>query len=116
MSERVPRIIEIQKAVAERFGTRLVDMTSHRRAQSVCRPRQVAMYVARVLTPLSLPQIGRHFGNRDHTTVLHAIRIVPALVEVDRDIAMALADVLAALAPPDDPNQLTLPITAQVSA
>lgn len=113
--ERI-RVVDIQHAVATRFGIRLAEMTSHRRARAVARPRQVAMYLSRVLTPLSLPQIGRHFGNRDHTTVLHAIRLVPALAAVDRDIAMALADVLATLSPGGDPNQLALPLAARPAA
>lgn len=109
-----PRIVEIQQAVAEHFGMRLAEMVSHRRSRSVARPRQIAMYLARELTPLSLPVIGRHFGNRDHTTVLHAIRHVPQMMAEDRTIAMAVADLRAALSPVvDDPNQLPLQLAAE---
>lgn len=80
-----PKIIDIQQAVAEAFGIRLIDMTSARRARSVARPRQVAMYLARQLTLKSLPQIGRAFGDRDHTTVMHAIKQVEILASLDPD-------------------------------
>ena len=66
-------IEEIQKKVAEYFKIRLADMTSARRARQVARPRQVAMYLAKQITQRSLPEIGRRFGNRDHTTVMHAL-------------------------------------------
>jgi chromosomal replication initiator protein len=58
-------------------------MHSARRARAVARPRQVAMYLAKQLTPRSLPEIGRKFGNRDHTTVMHAIRRIDELRAVD---------------------------------
>ena len=69
-------IAEIQAAVAKFYHMPIREMTSARRAWGVARPRQVAMYLARELTPKSLPDIGRRFGNRDHTTVIHAIRQV----------------------------------------
>jgi chromosomal replication initiator protein len=62
---------------------RLTDMFSARRARNVARPRQVAMYLAKQLTSRSLPEIGRKFGNRDHTTVMHAVSRVGQLIEVD---------------------------------
>jgi chromosomal replication initiator protein len=77
--ERRVTIEEIQKRVAEHYGIRLADMHSARRARAVARPRQVAMYLAKQLTPRSLPEIGRKFGGRDHTTVLYAIRKVEDL-------------------------------------
>src|SRR6185437_16380712 len=66
-----PHIAEIQYAVAERFGVPMMEMVSDRRARRVARPRQVAMYLSRELTPMSLPGIGKHFGGRDHTTIMH---------------------------------------------
>jgi chromosomal replication initiator protein len=108
---RAPRVSEIQQAVAERFGTRLIDMVSHRRARSVARPRQVAMYLTRELTVLSLPAIGRHFGGRDHTTCMHACRRIEQLAAEFPDVAAAIADVRALLL--DDPNQLVLPLAAE---
>ena len=80
-------IEEIQKRVAEHWNIRLTDMSSARRARAVARPRQVAMYLAKQLTSRSLPEIGRRFGNRDHTTVMHAVSRVTELIE--RDAAFA---------------------------
>ncbi|MGI9503439.1 MAG: helix-turn-helix domain-containing protein, partial [Geminicoccaceae bacterium] len=77
--ERRITIEEIQKRVAEHFGIKLSDMHSARRARVVARPRQVAMYLAKQLTPRSLPEIGRRFGGRDHTTVMHAIKKIEEL-------------------------------------
>jgi len=76
-------IEEIQKRVAEHFNIRLADMHSARRARAVARPRQVAMYLAKQLTARSLPEIGRKFGGRDHTTVMHAVRKVEELRATD---------------------------------
>ena len=80
-------IEEIQRKVAERWNIRLADMTSARRARAVARPRQVAMFLAKQLTSRSLPEIGRKFGNRDHTTVMHAIARVTELMELDAAFA-----------------------------
>ncbi len=82
-NDRRVTIDEIQKKVAEHFHVRVADMASARRARSVARPRQVAMYLAKHLTPRSLPEIGRKFGGRDHTTVMHAVRKVEKLLETD---------------------------------
>lgn len=82
-SERRITIDEIQKKVAEHFNIRLSDMHSARRARQVARPRQVAMYLAKQLTPRSLPEIGRKFGGRDHTTVIHAVRKIEELSAYD---------------------------------
>ena len=73
--------------MAEHFSIRLTDMTSARRARAVARPRQVAMYLAKQLTSRSLPEIGRKFGNRDHTTVLHAVKTVADLMTRDAGFA-----------------------------
>ncbi len=85
--DRKISIQEIQKRVCEHYNIRLAEMSSARRAQNVARPRQVAMYLAKQLTSKSLPDIGRHFGNRDHTTVMHAVARVTELAE--RDAAFA---------------------------
>ena len=77
--ERRVTIEEIQRRVAEHYGIRIADMHSARRARAVARPRQVAMYLAKQLTPRSLPEIGRKFGGRDHTTVMYAIRKIEDL-------------------------------------
>jgi chromosomal replication initiator protein len=85
--ERRVTIDEIQRRVAEHFNIRLSEMTSERRARAVARPRQIAMYLAKQLTTRSLPEIGRKFGGRDHTTVMHAIRKVEELTLSDRALA-----------------------------
>jgi len=82
-NDRRVTIEEIQKQVASHFNIRVSDMHSARRARSVARPRQVAMYLAKQLTSRSLPEIGRKFGGRDHTTVMHAVRKVDELREHD---------------------------------
>jgi len=82
-SERRITIDEIQRKAAEYFNIRLADMLSARRARAVARPRQVAMYLAKQLTARSLPEIGRKFGGRDHTTVIHAVRRIEQLRESD---------------------------------
>ena len=85
--DRRVTIEEIQRKVAEHWNIRLTDMSSARRARNVARPRQVAMYLAKQLTSRSLPEIGRKFGNRDHTTVMHAVQRVTELMA--RDAAFA---------------------------
>ena len=82
-NDRRVTIEEIQKEVAEHFNIRLVDMHSARRARAVARPRQVAMYLSKQLTARSLPEIGRKFGGRDHTTVMHAVKKVEELRSTD---------------------------------
>ena len=85
--ERRVTIDEIQRRVAEHFNIRLSEMTSDRRARAVARPRQIAMYLAKQLTTRSLPEIGRKFGGRDHTTVMHAVRKIEELTLGDRALA-----------------------------
>jgi len=84
-------IDEIQKRVAAHFNIRVSDMHSARRARAVARPRQVAMYLAKQLTPRSLPEIGRKFGGRDHTTVMHAVKKIEQLCETDASFAEDVA-------------------------
>ena len=75
----------IQRAVCEEFGVTLTDMVSKRRARQIARPRQVAMYLSKKLTKRSLPDIGRRFGGRDHTTVMHAVKRIDELRADDID-------------------------------
>jgi len=82
-NDRRVTIEEIQRRVAEHYNMKLADMHSERRARAVARPRQVAMYLAKQLTTRSLPEIGRKFGNRDHTTVMHAVRKIEELCTMD---------------------------------
>ena len=91
-NQRRISIDEIQTQVAEHYRIRKAEMTSARRAREVARPRQVAMYLSKQLTPKSLPDIGRRFGGRDHTTVIHAVRQIEKLrasdAELDADIRL----------------------------
>ena len=93
-SQRKVNIEEIQKKVAQHFNIKVSDMSSARRSRTVARPRQVAMYLSKNLTSRSLPEIGRRFGNRDHTTVIHAVRKVEELrnkdVSFDEDVQLLI--------------------------
>jgi chromosomal replication initiator protein len=86
-SDRRVTIDEIQKRVAEHYNVRFADMHSARRAREIARPRQVAMYLCKQMTPRSLPEIGKKFGGRDHTTVIHAIRRIEELRLADKTLA-----------------------------
>jgi chromosomal replication initiator protein len=84
------RIEEIQRIVARHYNVSKQDLLSNRRTRTIVKPRQVAMYLAKMLTPRSLPEIGRRFGGRDHTTVLHAVRKIEDLVGADTKLAQEL--------------------------
>ena len=86
-SDRRATIDQIQKKVAEHFNVKMSDMHSARRSRTVARPRQVAMFLAKNLTTRSLPEIGRKFGGRDHTTVIHAIKKIKELVKNDSSLS-----------------------------
>lgn len=86
-NDRRVTIEDIQKRVAEYYGIKISEMHSSRRSQNIARPRQIAMYLTKMLTPRSLPDIGRKFGGRDHTTVLHAVRKVEELLVKDKEFA-----------------------------
>ncbi|EMD83897.1 chromosomal replication initiator protein [Pacificimonas flava] len=77
----------IQREVADFYHIKLADMLSARRARDVARPRQIAMYLAKRLTPRSLPDIGRRFGGRDHTTVMHAVKRIESLRAGDGELS-----------------------------
>jgi len=81
------KIEDIQRIVARQYNVSRADLLSSRRTANVVRPRQVAMYLAKTLTLRSLPEIGRRFGGRDHTTVLHAVRKIEGLVGNDTMLA-----------------------------
>ena len=81
------RIEDIQRVVSRHYNVSKADLLSARRTRTIVRPRQIAMYLAKMLTPRSLPEIGRRFGGRDHTTVLHAVRKIEGLIEGDRTLA-----------------------------
>lgn len=86
-AERRVTVDEIQKTVAEHFGLKQADLLSERRTRAVARPRQIAMHLAKSLTTKSYPDIGRRFGGRDHTTVLHAVRTIDRLMGEDPAMA-----------------------------
>lgn len=86
-TDRRVTVDQIQKTVAEHYQLKQADLISERRARAVARPRQVAMWLAKQITTRSLPDIGRRFGGRDHTTVLHAVRRIEALKAEDAGIA-----------------------------
>ena len=87
VTERKVTVDQIQRAVSEHYGLTQADLISERRARAVARPRQVAMWIAKQITTRSLPDIGRRFGGRDHTTVLHGVRRIEALKAEDPVIA-----------------------------
>ena len=82
-SQRKVNIEEIQKKVSQHFNVKMSDMSSARRSRTIARPRQIAMYLSKNLTSRSLPEIGRRFGNRDHTTVIHAVKKIEELKEIN---------------------------------
>jgi chromosomal replication initiator protein len=86
-SDRKLTIEEIQRKVAEHYNIRLSDMIGPKRLRNIARPRQVAMYLAKQLTPRSLPEIGRRFGGRDHTTIMHGVRKIEELMSTDSQLS-----------------------------
>jgi chromosomal replication initiator protein len=80
------KVEDILRIVSRHFAVSKADIMSDRRHRSVVRPRQIGMYLAKQLTSRSLPEIGRRFGNRDHTTVLHAIRKIEQLMNDDNQL------------------------------
>lgn len=88
-----PTIKDIKVVTAEFYGISENDMCSQRRDMPVVRIRQVAVYLSKVMTAKSMPEIGRRFGGRDHTTVLSAVRRITALMETDRELADEVAEI-----------------------
>ncbi|WP_300513875.1 chromosomal replication initiator protein DnaA [Aliiroseovarius sp.] len=86
-SDRKVTVEEIQRKVSEHYNIRLSDMIGPKRVRTIARPRQVAMYLAKHLTSRSLPEIGRRFGGRDHTTVMHGVKRIDELKATDNQIA-----------------------------
>jgi len=90
-------IDHIQRMVCKKFGITQLDMLSSRRTRNLTVPRQIAMYLCKTMTFKSLPEIGRRFNGRDHTTVLHAIRKMAHLVQVDAEISETVSELQAQL-------------------
>ncbi len=95
--QRPLRLSDVLEAVSKHFGIRLQDLLGRKRTRSLSHPRQIAMYLARKLTPLSLEEIGMHFGGRDHSTVLHAERCVESERPRDRELAQTLTQLTTQL-------------------
>jgi chromosomal replication initiator protein len=86
-NDRKVSIEEIQRKVAEHYNIRLADMIGPKRIRVVARPRQIAMYLAKQMTSRSLPEIGRRFGGRDHTTIMHGVKKIEELRSADHSLA-----------------------------
>ena len=84
--EKTISIDNIQKKVSSYYNLTLSDMISPRRSISIARPRQIAMYLSKVLTSYSYPEIGKAFGGKDHTTVIHAVKKIESMIEVDQKL------------------------------
>ena len=91
------RVEHIQRAVALHFGLSKLDLLSARRTLNVARPRQIGMYLAKTLTLKSLPEIGRRFGGRDHTTILHGVRKIEGLLPIDEKLRRDVDSIKASL-------------------
>ncbi|MEP9357584.1 chromosomal replication initiator protein DnaA [Sphingomonas sp. KR3-1] len=96
-AQRRITIDEIQRAVSAHFEVKQIDLISERRAVAIARPRQIAMYLAKRLTTRSLPEIGRKFGNRDHSTVIHAVKRIEELRGKDVEIDTAVRTLMRTL-------------------
>ncbi len=88
--QRRVRVEDIQKVVSRHYNVSKNDLLSNRRTRVIVRPRQIAMYLSKILTPRSLPEIGRRFGGRDHTTVLHAVRKIEGMLKEDPKLAQEI--------------------------
>lgn len=96
VAERI-RISDIQVAVCRRYGVSLVELLAERRFKPLVQTRQIAIYLAKKLTRQSLPEIGRRFGGRDHTTILHSVRKVERRLATDLALQAAIAALTAEL-------------------
>jgi chromosomal replication initiator protein len=95
--ERRITIDAIQRAVAKAYGIRVSDLKSKRRVRSIALPRQVAMHIARTQTKASLPEIGRHFGGKDHTTVIHSYNKIENLLDTDKELERKINNIIKGL-------------------
>ena len=86
-SDRKLSIEDIQRKVAEHYNIKLADLVGQKRVRTIARPRQVAMYLAKQMTTRSLPEIGRRFGGRDHTTIMHGVKKIEELCAEDHGMA-----------------------------
>jgi chromosomal replication initiator protein len=86
-NEKIITIEDIQRKVAERYSIKFSDMSSNKRLRTVARPRQMAMYLSKILTNKSLAEIGRKFGGKDHTTVIHAVKTIENLIDTNKEFS-----------------------------
>ena len=94
---RVITVDKIQNVVSNFFNIALSEMLSQRRSRPLARPRQIAMYLAKKMTSRSLPEIGRRFANRDHTTVIHAVKTITRLSEQDDEMKKNISQIKSLL-------------------
>ena len=94
---RVITVDKIQNVVSNYFNIALSEMLSQRRSRPLARPRQIAMYLAKKMTTRSLPEIGRRFANRDHTTVIHAVKTITRLSEQDDEMKKNISQIKSLL-------------------
>ena len=94
---RVITVDKIQNVVSNYFNIALSEMLSQRRSRPLARPRQIAMYLAKKMTTRSLPEIGRRFANRDHTTVIHAVKTITRLSEQDDEMKKNIGQIKSLL-------------------
>ena len=94
---KVITVDKIQNTVSNFYNIQLSEMLSQRRSRPLARPRQIAMYLAKKMTTRSLPEIGRRFANRDHTTVIHAVKTITRLREKDEEMAKNIAQIKSLL-------------------
>jgi len=99
MNKSTMTVASIQAKVCAHYGIPMSSMASSNRERRFARPRQVAMYLARELTPQSYPQIGRLFGGRDHATVMHGVRMIASLRQHDSEIDAQIRSIQAKLSP-----------------
>ena len=90
---KCPSVKQIQGMVAERYGVSRDDIISQRRTSVVVKPRQIAMYLVKEMTTLSYPAIGRHFGNRDHTTCLYTCKKIADMILTDSDFSLEISNI-----------------------
>jgi len=96
-SDRKVTVEEIQRKVADHYNIRLADLIGPKRSRPIARPRQIAMYLAKQLTTRSLPEIGRRFGGRDHTTIMHGVKVIDQMRATDHQMAEDLKMLLRLL-------------------
>ena len=95
--QKVVTVDRIQNVVCNFYGISLNEMLSQRRSRPLARPRQLAMFLSKKLTSRSLPEIGRRFANRDHTTVIHAVKTITRLSDIDQELKKNIEQIQALL-------------------